>query len=73
MSRFIVGFFLGAAVGASIIILVTPQSGAEMVQSIKTALSTAVEVGQKAAAMHEKELWLEFHQKMNEKNQTNGT
>lgn len=67
MKRFVVGFFMGAAVGASIIVLVTPRSATEMLKSIQASLSTAIEAGQEAAKTHEKELWDEFHQKLQEK------
>lgn len=72
MTRFVFGFVFGAAVGASIIILVTPHSGEELMtimqEQFNTAqerLNAAIEAGQKQAESHEKELWQDFRERIN--------
>jgi gas vesicle protein len=57
MGRFVRGFLIGAPIGAAIVLFVTPTSGRAVVQGISERITTAVEAGQLAAALHEQQMW----------------
>ncbi|NJN67010.1 MAG: hypothetical protein HC884_10015 [Chloroflexaceae bacterium] len=57
MGRFLRGFLIGAPLGAAIVLLVTPTSGRVLIQGITTHITTAVEAGKAAAALHEQQMW----------------
>lgn len=50
------GFVVGAAVGAALVLLLTPRSGAEIQQAIQDRAQAALEQGQEAAEMRRLEL-----------------
>jgi gas vesicle protein len=50
------GFLVGAAVGAGLVLLLTPRSGAEVQQAIRDRAESALAQGQEAAEMRRLEL-----------------
>lgn len=64
MVRFLLGFAAGAAVGAAIVIVSAPRSGAVLRQGISNLFADAFEAGRQAAIAREQELWDEFHKRL---------
>ncbi len=61
MKRFLVGFIIGASVGAAVVIVVTPHSGQELLRRLKARFDYAVEEGIKVYDRYEADLWSEFY------------
>jgi gas vesicle protein len=81
MSRFIVGFVVGAAVGAAAIIATTPREDEEpprsptdtlglMQQRLRIHMRRAFDAGRTAATDTEQAMWSEFRQRMEKKEQS---
>jgi gas vesicle protein len=81
MSRFIVGFVIGAAVGAAAVLATTPREDEEpaysptdtlglMQQRLRLQTQRALEAGRAAAAATEQAMWAEFRQRMEKKEQS---
>lgn len=66
MSRFVLGFVIGATLSATAVLLLTPESGQDLRRKIVTRIQAAIEAGRTAAAMHEQELWENFRQRLRE-------
>lgn len=77
MKQFVIGFVIGAAGSAVVVLATTPESGAETRRRLIVAYSyarqrmldtvhTALEAGRLAAATREQELWAEFHRRLQE-------
>jgi gas vesicle protein len=64
MKHFLIGFAVGAPIGASIVLLVTPISGRDLLGAVASHVSGAIEGGKQAAARHEAMLWEEFRGKL---------
>jgi gas vesicle protein len=73
--RFMIGFLIGAALGAIAVSLLSPKSGAEsrlgLTANLGTARSSltervraAISAGQRAASTREQELWTEYRQRL---------
>lgn len=73
--RFVVGFLVGAALGAVAVSLIAPKSGAESRLGLTASLTTtrsslidrvraAISAGQRAASTREQELWAEYRQRL---------
>lgn len=71
IGRFVVGFAIGAAAGTAIVLIVTPKSGVEMMNSVHTRLKNAFDEGRTAASSHEQELWDGFRTRLQEKKNGN--
>ncbi|HNP71658.1 MAG TPA: YtxH domain-containing protein [Kouleothrix sp.] len=78
MGRFLLGFVVGAAIGAASVILTAPRSGAATRQGIRGTiegtrdnisglLSDTVAVARKASAARERELWADFRARLENK------
>ncbi|MCS7251702.1 MAG: YtxH domain-containing protein [Anaerolineae bacterium] len=52
----IYGFLVGGLIGAGLILLLTPQSGAELRETIRARWRQILEEGRQAAAQHRAEL-----------------
>lgn len=75
MGRFLLGFAIGAAIGAASVILTAPRSGAATRQGIRGTIedtrdtvrqlvSDATDVARKAQTARERELWNDFRARM---------
>jgi hypothetical protein len=73
--RFVLGFLIGAAIGAVAMIMLTPKSGDERRaglaanlggarSSLSDRLRGAVEAGKRAAASAEQDLWFQYRQRV---------
>ena len=64
MGRFLLGFAIGAAIGAAAVIITAPRSGSETRQGIRGLLSDTLDVARQASTTREKELWSDFHARL---------
>ncbi|MBK9943885.1 MAG: YtxH domain-containing protein [Kouleothrix sp.] len=75
MGRFLLGFAVGAAIGAASVILTTPRSGAASRQGLRATLddtrqglrgllSDTVAVARQASSAREQELWSDFRTRL---------
>jgi gas vesicle protein len=67
MGRFLLGFTIGAALGAAAVIFTAPRSGPVLRQSISDTLQAALEVGRHASAAQERALWSDFRARLEKK------
>lgn len=67
MGRFLLGFVIGAVIGAATVIITVPRSGADTRQSIGDLIGGALEAARLAAAGREQELWAEFRARLEQK------
>ena len=67
MGRFLLGFAIGAAIGAAAVIIAAPRSGSETRQGIRGLLSDTLDVARQASATREKELWGDFRARLERK------
>ncbi len=54
--RFLAGFLIGTLLGAVIILLITPQSGKDLQQGVRTRVDDLMTEGREAAAVRRAEL-----------------
>lgn len=77
--RFVVGFLVGAALGAVAVAVLTPRSGEETRMglavnlsgargTISNKLKSAIEAGKRAASSREQELWSEYRKRIADAN-----
>lgn len=66
MVDFLKGLIVGAAVGAGVVVALTPRSGEQTRQWLKQKIDASLEVGRHVAETHEQELWEAFHTKLKE-------
>lgn len=75
--KFLLGFLLGAAIGAVAVTVLTPRSGEETRLGLKANLGgarqsfgerfrSAIEAGKRAATQREQELWVEYRRRVAE-------
>ena len=67
MGRFLLGFVIGAAIGAAAVILSAPRSGSATRQSIGDLIRGMLDSAQQASAARERELWSEFRTRLEKK------
>jgi gas vesicle protein len=65
MGRFLIGFVVGAAIGATAVVLLSPRSGEQNRTDLSEQFNQALEIGRQAAAAHEQELWQRFRAQIN--------
>lgn len=53
---FVAGFLVGAAIGAIVVLLITPQSGSDFQMEVRSRFERIVAEGRKAAAARRAEL-----------------
>jgi gas vesicle protein len=70
MGRFLLGFVIGAVIGAATVIISAPRSGTETRHSIGDLIKGALEAARMAAAGREQELWAEFRARLEQKGET---
>ena len=54
--NFVAGFLVGAAIGAIVVLLITPQSGSDFQMEVRSRFERIVAEGRKAAAARRAEL-----------------
>ncbi len=54
--NFLLGFLIGAAIGATVIMLTTPQSGTALQENVRSRIDQALDEGRKAAEARKAEL-----------------
>jgi len=64
MSRFLLGFAIGAALGAAAVIFTSPRSGPALRQGIGDTLQGAIEAARRASAAQEQALWSDFRARL---------
>ena len=78
MGRFLLGFAIGAAIGAATVILTAPRSGAATRQGIRGTLdnsrdgirqlaSDTLDIAREASAARERALWADFRTRLEKK------
>jgi gas vesicle protein len=60
LANIVGGFLLGAAIGAGVVLLLTPRSGADLRQGIRERIDTVMEEGRQAASQRRAELLAEL-------------
>ena len=68
MGRFLLGFAVGAAIGAAAVILASPRPGGKT-QSIQELLNDAFDVGRRASNRKQQELWSDYHKRIEDTQQ----
>lgn len=67
MSRFLLGFGIGFALGAAAVVLTTPRSGARLRSNINDTITGALEAARAASVAEEQVLWQEFRARLAKK------
>jgi gas vesicle protein len=69
MSRFLFGFLIGVVIGALAVIFSAPRSGPETIAGMRGLLDDAIAAGKQASAAHEQELWAQFRNRLEKKDE----
>ncbi len=69
MGRFLLGFVVGAAIGAAVVIVTSPRSGQATRQGIRNLIDDTLDVARHASAQHEQQMWGEFRARLTGSNQ----
>jgi len=69
MGRFLLGFLIGVAIGAAVIIFSAPRSGSATRQSINDLFNDMLDAARRASAAREQELWSEFRARIEKKDE----
>ena len=64
MARFLLGFAIGAAIGAVAVVVTAPRSGSETRAGIRGLLADTLDVARQASAAHEQEMWVDFRARL---------
>ena len=64
MGRFLLGFAIGAAIGAAAVIITAPRSGSQTREGIRNLLSDTLDVARQARAERERVLWSDFRARL---------
>ena len=64
MGRFLLGFVVGAGIGAAVVIVTSPRSGQATRQGIRNLLNEALDVARKASTQREQEMWDQFRARL---------
>ena len=67
MGRFLLGFVIGALIGAAAVIVSAPRSGSATRQGISNLIRGTLETARQASASREQELWKEFRARLEQK------
>ncbi|HJZ49348.1 MAG TPA: YtxH domain-containing protein [Roseiflexaceae bacterium] len=73
MGRFLLGFLIGALIGAAVVIFSAPRSGSETLQGIRSLIDDTIETAKQASAAHEQELWAQYRARLSAGNREQGT
>lgn len=64
MGRFLLGFVVGAAIGAAVVIVTSPRSGKATREGIRNLIDDTLDVARQASAQHERQMWGEFRARL---------
>lgn len=64
MGRFLLGFVVGAAIGAAVVIVTSPRSGQATREGIRNLLNDTLDVARQASAQREQEMWGQFRARL---------
>ena len=67
MGRFLLGFAIGAALGAAAVIFSAPRSGPALRRLIGDTVQGALDTAREASAVQEQALWSEFRARLDKK------
>jgi gas vesicle protein len=67
MGRFLLGFVIGAVIGAAAVIFTSPRSGPALRRLIGNTLQGALDTAREASAAHEQALWSDFRARLEKK------
>lgn len=67
MTRFILGFVIGAVGSAAVVYFTAPRSGSANRQEIKSLWDSALDVGRQTADTRTNELWQEYRTRIENK------
>jgi gas vesicle protein len=67
MSRFLLGFVIGAALGAAAVIFSAPRSGPVLRRLIGDTVQSALDIAREASVTQEQALWSEFRARLEKK------
>jgi gas vesicle protein len=68
MGRFLLGFVVGAAIGAAVVVITSPRSGSQMRQGIRNLINDTLDIARQASAQQEQELWSQFRARLSGEN-----
>lgn len=64
MKPFLIGFAIGATIGVATVVLTTQRSSGTLNERVNAAIHDALEVGRRASAAHESQMWTDFHNRL---------
>jgi gas vesicle protein len=64
MGRFLLGFVVGAAIGAAVVVITSPRSGRATREGIRNLIDDTREVARQASAQREQEMWSQFRARL---------
>jgi gas vesicle protein len=67
MGRFLLGFVIGAALGAAAVIFTSPRSGPALREGIGDTFQGAIDAAKQATAAREQALWSDFRSRLERK------
>jgi len=70
MGRFLLGFAIGAALGAAAVIFTAPRSGPALRRSIGDTVAGALDAARQATAAEERAMWSDFRARLDRPEQT---
>ena len=69
MGRFLLGFAIGAAIGAAAVMFMAPRSGSALRQGIGDTFQGALEAARQASKAEEQALWSDFYSRLEKKSE----
>jgi gas vesicle protein len=67
MGRFLLGFVIGAALGAAAVIFTSPRSGPGLRRLIRDTIQGTLDAAREASTAHEEQLWSDFRARLGHK------
>jgi gas vesicle protein len=64
MGRFLLGFVVGAAIGAAVVVITSPRSGRATREGIRNLIDDTIDVARQARADREQAMWSQFRARL---------
>jgi gas vesicle protein len=64
MGKFLLGFVIGAAIGAAAVIITAPRSGPATREGIRNLLDDTMDAARQARAQHEQNMWNQYRARL---------